>query len=319
MNILFLTESREDYLADSLLHGLISLGHTVVDYPRKDILYYSNPGGLSCLRGNGFTLYGLLDDRPTDRSLIIQRLQDKAFDVVILGQVWRQWGQLLDISQWLKDVPTVLLDGDDDNRVFFQSGTIVRRYGLRFFPSNLTRSIYLKRELYSSPRFLRNCPVNSASFSIPSQKVLPIDLSLKNKPFATHCVDAELAKNLSLSESYAFKTEQEYYEDIRSSYFAITTKRGGWDCLRHYEISAAGSVMCFKDLHLKPASCAPFGLIPGLNCLTYSTYDDLILQTESLLHDQDSYLRLALASHQWIIKNTTVQAAQDLINRVSKI
>ena len=38
--VLFLTEDREDYLADGLLHGLIQCADlAVVDYPRKTALY----------------------------------------------------------------------------------------------------------------------------------------------------------------------------------------------------------------------------------------------------------------------------------------
>jgi len=40
-------------------------------------------------------------------------------------------------------------------------------------------------------------------------------------------------------------------------------KRGGWDCLRHYEIAAAGAVPCVRQLEGKPSSCAPHGLQAG--------------------------------------------------------
>ena len=71
--VLFLTESREDYLSDSMLHGLISLGLDVVDYPRKDMLYVGRGASQSSsqvgVRGHGFTLYGLLTDRPLTAAL----------------------------------------------------------------------------------------------------------------------------------------------------------------------------------------------------------------------------------------------------------
>ena len=91
LRILFLTESREDYLADSVLHGFVSLGHEVTDYPRKNILYRDSNsasiGSGSAVRGGGFTLYGNLDDRIVDRSLIIQRLERQSFDLVVVGQI----------------------------------------------------------------------------------------------------------------------------------------------------------------------------------------------------------------------------------------
>ena len=93
--VLFLTESREDYLADSLLHGLVSLGLEIVDYPRKQVLY---AGQEACsvapqlgVRGHGFTLYGLLSDRPVDRTFVNKRLDAGWFVVVVCGQIWGHW------------------------------------------------------------------------------------------------------------------------------------------------------------------------------------------------------------------------------------
>ena len=83
---------------NAVWHGLVSLGLEVVDYPRKQVLY---AGQQSCssapylgVRGHGFTLYGLLSDRQVDRSFVTQRLESGWFDLVIVGQIWRQWGQL---------------------------------------------------------------------------------------------------------------------------------------------------------------------------------------------------------------------------------
>lgn len=40
--------------------------------------------------------------------------------------------------------------------------------------------------------------------------------------------------------TYIFENEEEYYNDYKKSLFAITRKKGGWDCMRHYEILACG-------------------------------------------------------------------------------
>lgn len=45
------------------------------------------------------------------------------------------------------------------------------------------------------------------------------------------------------------QNEEDYYNEYKSSYFARTNKKGGWDCLRHYEILACGCVPLFTDLH----------------------------------------------------------------------
>ena len=320
LRILFLTESREDYLADSLLHGLISLGHKVVDYPRKSILYQSTDSSILrngvSVRGHGFTLYGTLHDRAVDRSFVIQRLENNFFNLVVLGQVWRQWGQLLDLAPLLQTVPVVMLDGDDDTRLFHRSGTRLRRYGWQHFPIQSGLCFYFKRELQAIPAFSRFCKIMPASFSIPSEKICSRGLAYKNKKLANHCVDEEVAKACGLHTSYAFATEQDYYNDLSLSRFAVTTKRGGWDCLRHYEISAAGSLPCFRELESKPAACAPHGLQAGVNCVSYKNWPDLKAKLDSLDTNPMEYERLLQASGDWVRQFTTTAAAQRLLDSV---
>lgn len=318
--ILFLTESREDYLADSLLHGLVSLGHEVVDYPRKHVLY---EGYETCyaapqlgVRGHGFTLYGLLDNRLVDRSFVVQRLEAGYFDWVVISQVWRQWGQLLDLAPLLQQVPVVLLDGDDDTRLFHRSGTRLRRYGWQPFPIRSRRCIYLKREWNGESLHGRRCKVLPASFSIPSEKIRPVDISNKYQRLAHHCVDPEVASAYGLHTSYAFDSEDAYYKDLAVSRFAVTTKRGGWDCLRHYEIAAAGSLLCFRQLNSKPDSFAPHGLHAGVNCVSYQNCSDLKKQLDALEANPLLYKRLLQASFDWINNHTTEAAAQRLVDAV---
>lgn len=320
MRILFLTDSREDYLADSLLHGLISLGMEVVDFPRKHILYKSTPSNFPAsnisVRGNGFTLYGLLPERQIDRSFVFQRLEARLFDLVVVGQVWRQWGQLLDLAPLLQKVPVVLLDGDDDIRIFHRSGTRIRRYGWQPFPIRSGRCFYLKREWQGDFTEGRWCRVLPASFSIPSEKIRPINLAIKHKCLGIHCVDPEVSRACGLHTTYAFTSEEAYYDDLSESMFAVTTKRGGWDCLRHYEIAAAGAVPCIRQLDRKPLSCAPHNLQAGLNCLTYQDWPDLHRQLTYFESNPLDYKRLIQSVATWVRDHTTTSAANRLLHSV---
>ena len=317
---MFLTESREDYLADSLLHGLITLGLEVVDYPRKQVLYAGNQdcpvAPELAVRGQGFTLYGLLGDRPVDRTFVIQRLEAGWFDFVVIGQIWRQWGQLLDLAPLLQTVPVVLLDGDDDSRLFHRSGTRLRRYGWQPFPIRSGRCLYLKREWQGDSCRSRRCKVLPASFSIPSEKIRSVDPAAKTQRLASHCVDPDVAQACGLHTSYAFDSEQAYYDDLAASRFAVTTKRGGWDCLRHYEIAAAGAVPCVRHLSTKPATCAPHGLLAGVNCVSYENWPDLQKQMDALDANPDLYHKLLRSSATWVRQFTTIAAAQRLLDAV---
>jgi len=315
--VLFLTESREDYLADSLLHGLISLGLEVVDYPRKQVLYaghrFCSEAPQLGVRGHGFTLYGLLADRPVDRSFVIQRLEAGWFDLVVIGQVWRQWGQLLDLAPLLQKVPVVLLDGDDDTRLFHRSGTRLRRYGWQPFPIRSGLCFYLKREWQGDISKVHPCKVLPASFSIPAEKIRAVDIANKYQRIARHCVDSDVAQACGLHTSYAFLSEEDYYNDLSVSRFAVTTKRGGWDCLRHYEIAASGALPCFHQLDTKPVTCAPHGLKANFNCISYRNWSDLEVQMDSLDANPAHYQRLLKAAGDWVRGNTTTKAAQRLL------
>ena len=63
-------------------------------------------------------------------------------------------------------------------------------------------------------------PVN---FAIPREKVCR-SIPIKEKILA-HIIPGD-------AKTYIFDTEDEYYADYQKSYFAITKKKAGWDCLR---------------------------------------------------------------------------------------
>jgi hypothetical protein len=124
-------------------------------------------------------------------------------------------------------------------------------------------------------------------------------------------VDAEVAGRLpGTNTSGVFETEGEYYADLQASRYAITTKRAGWDCLRHYEIAANGCVPCFKQLNRKPATCAPHGLNRS-NCVVYENYEDMMRQVEAI--DDQRYAELQAGALAWARANTTVKRARQLL------
>lgn len=59
-------------------------------------------------------------------------------------------------------------------------------------------------------------------------------------------------------ETYIFAEESDYYKDYQRSYFAITMKKAGWDCMRHYEILANGCIPYFIDLDACDEAKMPF-------------------------------------------------------------
>jgi len=49
--------------------------------------------------------------------------------------------------------------------------------------------------------------------------------------------------------TYIYKTEEDYYDQYQKSFYAITFKKVGWDCMRHYEILANGCLPYFIDIN----------------------------------------------------------------------
>ncbi|MES2200320.1 MAG: hypothetical protein V4489_09175 [Chlamydiota bacterium] len=76
-------------------------------------------------------------------------------------------------------------------------------------------------------------------FSVPEAKIVK-EIPKKRRDFA-HIIPGQF-------NTYIYSFESGYYRDYQQSYYAITTKKGGWDCLRHYEILANGCIPYFIDL-----------------------------------------------------------------------
>ena len=322
LRILFLTDDREDYLADGLLHGLRRLPSVeLVDYPRKECMY---EGGRKSsvapefgVRGGGFSLYGLLQEPPggIDRSQIYRRLEAGWFDAVVLSNLWRQWGLLMQWRELLARQPLLLLDGDDDERLYPRSGTRFRQFGIANGLNPLLQTadthIY-KRELTnrSKPWGLR-LQVHPLGFSIPAAVVFD-SVPIKTQMFQTHIVDRELLDLTVGSNEHFFVDESAYRTDLGAARFGITTRRAGWDCLRHYEIAASGTIPCFRNLNNKPPNCAPHGLVDGFNCLSYSSAADLHSRIKYLT-DNDELLMQQHAL-EWAHQSSTTMRAQQLLD-----
>jgi len=105
--------------------------------------------------------------------------------------------------------------------------------------------------------------VNGIGFGINADKLRPLlPLELKTRPFS--------ALIPGVPATYVYATETAYYDQYAASYYAFTWKKAGWDCMRHYEILAAGALPYFVDL-----AAAPPDVMPGFP-------RDLVLQAMHL-------------------------------------
>lgn len=100
-----------------------------------------------------------------------------------------------------------------------------------FYKVNLFCLIFLNNKIYSDP-----FPIQ---FAIPEVKIIK-EVPTKNRDFA-FIIPGDL-------KTYIYNNELEYYKGYQNSYFAITRAKGGWDCMRHYEILANGCIPYFIDI-----------------------------------------------------------------------
>jgi len=324
--ILLVNPNFEDYLTDSLFHGLRSLlGAGVVDFPKSDPMYETYPARRRRrLYGRGFTLYGLLEDVDVDRNRCFHRAQEGDFDLVVFGDIWRNFGLFVQWAPQLRRVPLAVLDGADRIEPYPYSGLWWRVRHWWLLPRAHRRALYFKREItpwtYWFRSFLTLPPpvgrgigllrhMKPIAFSIPEEKVLATGTE-KEKTFASHVVDEEVAPRIGGQTAYAFESEVDYYDDLRRSRFGITTKRAGWDCMRHYELAANACVPCFRALDRKPPVCAPHGL-NETNCIVYHSAEDLLRKINEL--DESQYMRLQAGALSWARANTTVARAREFL------
>ena len=214
-------EFYNDYMNDLLLHGLRELyGNDVIDYPGCWYLYNDEIKKRKFEEkrfwGNGFTIKNILKNfNSIDRENIQQKIKNRYFDLVIYGSIRRSNLFFDNVVKYNNKF--IFIDGEDDNY-------IETKY------ANL--GLYFKREL-----LLENSKIQPISFAIPKSKILSeIDYNPKN--ILAPLIPGRL-------NTYNYDNESEYYEMYKKSIFALTYKKAGWDCLRHYEILMNGCIPLF--------------------------------------------------------------------------
>lgn len=81
------------------------------------------------------------------------------------------------------------------------------------------------------------------TFSIPEEKI--VDTIQHKTKFVSSLIPGD-------TSTYIYDNETDYYNEYKKSMFAITIKKSGWDCMRHYEILANGTIPYFPDIEKCP-------------------------------------------------------------------
>jgi len=226
MKILFISNARgPDYMADTIFHGGKSLfGVNFFETTKHWYMYESVPNKES-LYGRGFTLYGKIPEKVYSGlpASVEELIGSKFFDKIIYGSIWRCSDYFDLVSRVYKKEDILVVDGEDHITVN------------NFF---VEKSKYFKREYESD-----NSKVYPINFAIPKELVL-------NKVTEKSKLISDIIPNFN--KNYSFYEESLYYAEYAKSWYAHTQKKGGWDCLRHYEIMMNGCVPIFKNLEECP-------------------------------------------------------------------
>jgi len=227
MKVLFISLGQPDYQCDCLLHGLYSLlGEDLTHTDDYFLMYkeHTTPEQLLNSSGKGFTVWGNLPKYLNDKSDIELKIKNKYFDYIVYGSIRRCKDYLsLVINHYPKNKIAVV-DGEDDC-------ILVNTNNVPFF----------KREL------VVNIPtIYPISFSIPEEKIVTNTLEIQKIKFLADYLPS------NSGSGYIYESENDYYNNYKEAYFGKTYKKGGWDCMRHYEILGNYCMPHFQDLQNCP-------------------------------------------------------------------
>ena len=227
MNILYINDFKGvDYLNDNIFHGGRSLfGESFIDSNEAWYMYDDlSINDKSSLYGMGFTIAGKLPKLNINREFIEDKIRSKFYDLIIYGSVHRNLDYIDLVKSIYSKNKVVFLDGEDETKIL----TELLEYG-----------VYFKREL--SDEYINL--VYPISFSIPKNliNIQPVENKIKI-----------ISNSSSYETGYLYSDEETYYKNYTNSYFALTKKKAGWDCLRHYEILMNGCLPLFSNLHNLP-------------------------------------------------------------------
>lgn len=169
-----------------------------------------------------------------------KKIKTQFFDLVIYGCSYRTKPMLSLVLRHYPKNKIVFIDGDD-------ASTIEKEL--------VFRGMYFKRELLQTTH-----GVFPIAFAAPESIIVPEVPPSKTRLFSV-CDPRDRS-------TYIYKDEKSYYHGYQEALFGVTTKKGGWDALRHYEILANGCVPDFHNIE----NC------PLLTCWNLPKFELLIAQ-----------------------------------------
>lgn len=159
-------------------------------------------------------------------------------------------------------------------------------------------------------------PIYPIEFSIFEEKIVTIPPAKRN-----------ISAIFLPGKNNIYEIESAYYNAYKESIFAFTCKKAGWDCMRHYEILACGTIPYFIGLSVCPPSIMTFFpkqiVLEAMNQIQYFVDPTELQKTVqwmetkhkvSSLHDSDMKLPQKFAT----LEETVVYYIQLLLDHTRK-
>ena len=283
MKILYLTRGDHvDYQNDCLLIGLKELfGSDVVDHNKQSHNYVTyDINNANRLYGNGMTVTRVLPDLDVDRTDLTNKIKNHFFDFIIYGSIWRCSDNIQEVLKYYPPNKIIAVDGEDE---------------INIHPIQHKGILYFKREL----RYLSSL-IFPIHFAFPSSKIN--FNKTKNRDIAI-CDPRD-------KSTYIYKTENDYYRGYQDARFAYTTKKAGWDCLRHYEILGNGCIPIFLDID----KCPPYTCMSLCHKELTEILNNIKFKNPTEIYEQYA----PIIENHVMTHNTTKALAEYFVNKIKE-
>jgi hypothetical protein len=318
MRIIYITTddptAQGDYQENVLLSGLRHiLRDDLIDYPRKKTMYGDfSDSPKNEIHGWGFTMFSR--SIPDINGITRLEIQEAS-------ELYTQKrGELLDIDFVIYGVTDAygVPDYPEINKL--------AKYGVVYIDGHdhmkITKTPCFKRE-WSEEYVTGKNNVWHTGFGIPEHLIRPMVSEQKTQMIQNtvppYALFGHQILGIDARRLYKYENEEDYYDDMASSFFGLTCLKGGWDSMRHYEIMAAGAVLLFRDYDQKPEGCSPEG-IPALSYSTKSELESIIGTLVVDNHPTPKYYKIFDQQREWLLNNGTTKArAHQVLGRLNEL
>ena len=149
-------------------------------------------------------------------------------------------------------------------------------------------------------------PIYPITFSIPESKLVKRENCITKTQFFASLIPGDLS-------TYIYTTEKDYYESYQKCYYAITTKKAGWDCLRHYEILANNCIPYFVDIENCPINT--MALFPKELIIQSNRLCERIIENHNIHKIYNTELKQQ-KEHIFMLTENEIKEYNDLLDRL---